>query len=115
MIGLEPLDPIQVFSPDVQPLLWQAGNQIDADIRESMFAKGFEVVKYVGGAVYPARILQIRIVKRMNTKADSIDAGRAVLLQFLCGQCTRIGLKADFCGACRKRMDDVMNGLAFNV
>src|SRR5438067_1139465 len=37
VFGKEPLDPIEILSPDLDPLLRQTGNQIDTDVRESMF------------------------------------------------------------------------------
>ena len=58
----------------------QTGDQVHADIGEAMFPERFEIAKNVGSAVQPARIFQILIMKRLHAEADSIHAGRAILL-----------------------------------
>src|SRR5215831_9454303 len=109
MLRLEAFDPVQVFPPDFQPLVRQAGNQIDTDVAESMFSETVEISKYIGSAVDSTRILQIPVIERLHTEADSIDTGSAVLLQFVSSQRAGIGFQTDFASAFWKRADNLLD------
>src|SRR5262249_45018805 len=82
VFGSQTVDPIQIFSPDVESLVRQSGNQIDVDVREPVLPKQRDIVKNVDGAVKTASIPEIVVVKRLRTQTDTIHTRSSIALQF---------------------------------
>src|SRR6266850_1582623 len=75
-----PLESVEVFSPDFEALMWQAGDQVDIDVVEPMFAERLHIAKDVGRAVQPSGMSEIFITERLHAQADAIYTCRAIPL-----------------------------------
>jgi hypothetical protein len=76
-----PINPIQIFFPDLEPLVRQSGNQIDIDIRETMLPEEVDVAKHIYRCVKASGILEIFIVERLHAKTDPVHAGCTIPFQ----------------------------------
>src|SRR5262245_31272936 len=114
MFGQESFNTIQIGPPHFGPLMRQSGDQINADIVESMLTQIIDIAKYIGSSVKPACMLEVVIVKRLHAEADAIHTGTEISLQFRGAKCTGIGFDADLESTLGQCGDNLVNKLSIN-
>src|SRR5262245_11478548 len=114
MFGQESVDTIQIGPPHFGPLMWESGDQINADIVESVLTQSIDIAKYIGRSMKPACMLQVVIVKRLHAEADAIYAGTEISLQFRVAKCTGIDFDTDLESTLRQCGDNLLNKLSIN-
>src|SRR5712691_2663053 len=75
------IESVEVFSPDVEALMRQAGDQIDIDVVKPMFPEQLQIAKDVGRIVEPSGMSEIFITERLHAKTDAIHTCCAIALE----------------------------------
>src|SRR5204863_3790093 len=99
MFRPEIIDHVQILPPNIEPLVRQSGNEVNADVVEAACTQHSDIAQDIRGTVQTTGIFQILVIKRLSTEADSVYAGDAILLKFRLVKRPRIHFDTDLCAA----------------